>query len=232
MRLLHKLKQETSNIFLKLTALNKNKPTVKNEVIFVSQFANPDWAEKILKDGQPKTSDPDWPLSGAESVEEYAKWVTTVCGMACTAMALEYFNKRKYQIIPLAKDALQHAVYQEHSGEISDMRYREFVDWINSYGLSATLYSRLTVSGIMHILSKGGLAIASVNPNIRSYETAPRTQKGGHLVLVTGYDKDKGTITIQNPSGFVSLNTHHNHTLSINDFGKFFAGRGISLINK
>lgn len=232
MRLLDKLKQETTNVSLKLAALTGKKQTVVNDVGFVSQFTNPKWAEKILKDGEPKTSDPDWQQSGAESAEEYEKWVTTICGMACTAMALEYFGKGKHQTITMAKDALHHGVYQEHSGELSDMRYKEYVDWVSNFGISATLYSRLTISGIKHILSKGGLVIVSVNPNIRGYETAPKKQKGGHLVLVKGYNETDNTITIHNPSGFVSQNTHTNHTLTIDIFRMYFADRGISLYSK
>lgn len=232
MRLLDKLKQETTNVSLKLAALTGNKPAVANKVVFVSQFANPGWAEKILKDGKPKTSDPDWQQSGAESVGEYEKWVTTICGMACTVMAFEYYGKGKHQTITLAKEALNHGVYQEHSGELSDMRYKEYVDWVSNYGISTTLFSRLTISGIKHILSKGGLAIVSVNPNIRGCKTAPEKQRGGHLVLVTGYNETDNTITIHNPSGFVSQNTHTNHTLTIDRFRTYFAGRGISLYSK
>lgn len=206
-----------------------HKPSVHNSVNFVSQFANPEWAEKILKDGLPKTSDPDWQQSGADTAEEYGKWVTTVCGMACTVMALDYFGKGEHKSIMLAKDALEHGVYQEHADELSAMRYREYVSWVARYGLSATLYSRLTVAGIQHILASGGLVIASVNPNMRGYQTAPEAQAGGHLVLVTGYEKEKDTITLENPSGFVSQNTHHNHTMKTSDFKRFFAGRGIAL---
>ena len=74
--------------------------------------------------------------------------------------------------------------------------------------------------------------MVSVNPNIRGYETAPEKQKGGHLVLVTGYNETDNTIIIHNPSGFVSQNTHANHTLTIDRFRMYFAGRGISLYSK
>jgi hypothetical protein len=71
--------------------------------------------------------------------------------------------------------------------------------------------------------------IASVNPNIRGYATSSETKIGGHLVLVTGYDQDKKTITINNPSGFVSLNTQKGHVLSEVEFIRYFANRGIIL---
>ncbi len=225
-----KIQEEHRNLWLMLaSALFQSKSQVSNQVPYTSQFANPDWSEKILKDGQLKTSDPNWQESGAVTVEEYEKWVTTICGMACTVMAAAFFCKDEHKTIELAKDALEYGVYQKHSKELSSMRYKEYVDWVTNYGLYATLYSRLTTEGIEHILSEGGLVIASVNPNIRGYITAPEKQIGGHLVLVTGYDSEDKTITLQNPSGFVSRNTHHNHTLNIKEFKNHFANRGIAL---
>lgn len=229
MKIRQKTNQELANLFLLLASLKKRKTSVINQVPYVSQFANAEWAEKILKGRMTKTSDPDWKVSGADSVGEYKKWVTTICGMACTVMVLEYFGKGKHQTITLAKDALHHGAYQEHSENLSDMRYKEYVDWVGNFGISATPYSRLTIAGIKHILSKEGLTIVSVNPNIRGYETAPAEQKGGHLVLVTGYDDSNNTITVHNPSGFVSHNTHSNHILDYKTFKKYFAGRGIAL---
>lgn len=233
MRLLDKIIQEAVNATLVVKALVlPHKPSVSHKVDFISQFANPEWAEKILKDGLPKTSDPNWKDSGALTVHEYEKWVTTICGMACTAMVLQYFSKGSYQIIQLAKGALKDGVYQEHLNELSSMRYKEYTRWVAGYGLSATLYSHLTLAGIKHIITAGGLVIASVSPNIRGYQTTSIKQVGGHLVLITGYSDKNNSITLHNPSGFVSMNTHCDHTLDYDDFKTYFAGRGIALFNK
>ena len=233
MQLQDKLSENIRNLTLYIKAgLLTRKQTVKNEVSFVSQFGNPGWAEKVLKDGVPLHTDPDWRTSGANTIEEYEKWATTVCGMACTSMALRHFKTEEHNPIALAKDAFTFNVYQDHSGHLSAMRYKEYVAWIATHNLAAYLYSRLTIKGIQYILSQDGLVIASVNPNVRGYETGPRKQKGGHLVLVTGYSIPEQTITIQNPSGFVSHKTHHNHTLAISDFHTYFAHRGIALYNQ
>jgi len=207
-------------------------PIIKNDVPFTSQFASSDWAEKVLRDGEPKESDPAWPDSGASSKEEYAYWVTTICGMACTVMALRFFTNKQYQTISLAKDAYEAGVYKPEDGHISHMHYRVYTQWVTKYGINATVYSRLTITGIRCILSRSGLVIASVNPNIRGYNTANPAKRGGHLVLVTGYDDTAQTITFHNPSGFVVDSSHSNHTLPIAQFQTFFAGRGIGLIHK
>lgn len=205
------------------------KDSVVNDVPYVSQFATPEFAERILKDKVPKESDPAWQTVGAVSPEEYSKWVTTQCGMACTAMVLEHYGKEAPGITTLAKDAFAHGVYQELGDELSGMRYQEFCEWVTKHDLEARFFTRLSLRGIQYALSQGGLVIASVSPNIRGYNTAPASQIGGHLVLITGYDLSNSTITINNPSGFISTNTHKAHTLSVTDFLHHYAHRGIIL---
>jgi uncharacterized protein YvpB len=151
--------------------------------------------------------------------------------MACTSMALLFFKRRNEGIVSLAKDAFRHSVYKLHGDGLSNMHYAEYVPWIRKYGLKATIYTRMNIQGLQYLLSKGTLVIVSVNPNIRGYITADPKQKGGHLVLVTGYDKKANTITFHNPSGFVRLGTQQNHTVPIPVFCQFFAGRGIALKN-
>jgi hypothetical protein len=154
-----------------------------------------------------------------------------MCGMASAAMALGYFKGKDFKPAELAEDALQASVYVEASDGLSSMRYKEFAAWIRKYGLHAHIYSRLSVRGIQYALSQDTLVIISVNPNIRGYDTAPRSQKGGHLVLVTGYDLQEDTISINNPSGFVSTNSQVNHRLPTSEFKKYYAGRGIVVSN-
>lgn len=233
MRLFPKIRSEIQNVKLAISALfSKQRDYIENTVPYVSQFAHQEYAEKILKDKANKTSDPNWKDTGAESPEEYAKWVLTMCGMACTSMALQHLKNRKEGIVVLAKDAKTHGVYKEQNSELSSMHYKEFADWIKNYGIEAKIYTRLGVRGLQKLLSDGNVVIVSVNPNIRGYETADTTQRGGHLVLVTGYNKINNTMTLHNPSGFVSQNTQENHTIPVSKFLKYYAGRGIALRNK
>lgn len=227
---MRKLYEEINNIKLLLASnLTQNKTQVQNNVPYVSQFASPEYAEKVLLEGVLKTADPDWARTGADTPEEYARWVLVTCGMACAVMALRYFCDREYGTIALAKDALKHNVYKEQADALSSMHYREFVVWVESYGLQADVYSRLRKHGIHRLLSDGKLVIASVNPNIRGVDTVRQSQRGGHLVLVTGCDAATDTVTFHNPSGFVRNNSQINHTLSWQDFAKYFACRGIAI---
>lgn len=228
MKLLNRLVQEIRNVLYGLEAgFAHLKPVVEIEAPYVCQFAKPEQAEPSLRKTLEAKNDPHWKESGAASPERYAAWAFTMCGMASFAMALGYFKDKNIKPAELAEDALKSGVYEEQSDGISSMRYREFARWVGKYGLTAEVYSRLSIKAVQYALSKGKLPIVSVNPNIRGYDTAPLDQKGGHLVLVTGYDLAQNTISIHNPSGFVSTDTQINHKLSMETFKKYYAGRGV-----
>lgn len=224
------LHSELKSLILRLkTSVLPIQSCVNNKVQYYSQFASPEYAEKVLKHGVALASDPNWEESGAKKVKEYEKWALTTCGMACTAMALDFYLSKQYKTVELAISAQNAGVYIIKDGELSGLRYQQYVKWLPKYGLKADLFKRLSLSGIKYLISKGSLAMVSVSPNIRGCQTAPDTQVGGHLVLVTGYNEKQKTITISNPSGFVSLSSHDNHVLAEAAFNKHFAGRGIAL---
>jgi hypothetical protein len=231
MKAFYKIKQIFNNWFLKVRSLIARTPDrVRHNVPYISQFANPSWAEMVIKDNQPITKDILWPDSGAKTIEEYERWALSTCGMACTAMLLAFFKKGTFQTIPLAWDAAKFRVYQkEADGSISSMQYQPYIKWIAKYNLRATIYTKLTFRSIRTLLSSGSLIIASVNPNIRDFNTAPATQIGGHLVLIVGYNKKDKTLTIHNPSGFENNETQINHTLPLKEWTIYFAGRGIAV---
>lgn len=228
MRIINIIVQEWKNAIYEATVNFSSISNVVNyDVSYVCQFAKPEHAELSLKKELNPKDDLYWAETGASSPERYADWAFTMCGMASTSMALSYFNQENIKPVLLAEDALQHGVYTESKKELSAMRYREFAKWVKKYNLNAHIYTKLSIKGIRYALSKGSLVIISVNPNIREYNTAPIDQKGGHLVLVTGYNLDSATISINNPSGFVSNNTQINHTIPEKQFLSYYAGRGI-----
>ncbi len=230
MKLIERIIQEIETIFLEINScVSTIPPSVSNSVPYRSQFASPEFAEEILRKGASKASDPRWKDTGADSLEEYAQWVSAQCGMACASMALSHAYGDVPPIVHLGRSALKEGVYEKEGGVISDMRYRKFALWAGKRGLAARVFSRLSMRGIRFLLSSGYLVMASVNPNIRGYETAPKVQKGGHLVLLTGYDTRRRTITLHNPSGFVSLGSQENHEVGEDSFSDYYAGRGIAL---
>jgi hypothetical protein len=232
MKVIYKIKQLLSNFILRIgTLLGRTPDRVRNNVPYVSQFATPGWAEMVIKDDQPIARDLLWEESGARTIKEYERWVLVTCGMACTSMVLTFYNKGDFRTIPLARDAAKSRVYLKDGDGISNMQYQPYTKWLKRFDLRATIYTKLTYKSMCYLLSKGILVIASVNPNINDYETAPKTQMGGHLVLITGYNKKEKTITFHNPSGFETNETQQNHTLKLKVFSIFFAGRGIAIKN-
>jgi len=234
MKIYRRFIQELNNFIYAFKAYaSRIKPKVEYNVPFVCQFAHSDHSELSLKKKLDPKDDKYWFETGAISPERYAEWAFTMCGMASAAMALSHFKNKDIKPVVLAEDALSHNVYhEEEDGTLSSMKYREFAEWIGKYNLKATVLSRLNVRGIQFALTNEKLVMISVNPDIREYETASQTQKGGHLVIVTGYNKDERTIIINNPSGFVSNNTQIGHTISLKVFNKYYAGRGIILDSK
>jgi hypothetical protein len=230
MKLLHKIKRQFNNLTLKMWSLLTRTPErMRLSVPYVSQFANPSWAEMVLKDNQPIDRDLMWEESGARSVKEYERWVLSICGMACTAMALQFYKKSVFKTILLARDAAKVGVYKKDGDGISSMQYVPYKKWIRKFNLKATIYSRISFKSLCYLLSRQRLVIVSVNPNISGFTSAPATQVGGHLILITGYNKKEETVTFHNPSGFENNQTQSNHTVSLKEFVLYFSGQGIAL---
>ena len=228
MKIVRRFLQELRNLVYEARSRTASvKERVQYDVPYVCQFAKPEHAELSLKKELILQDDPHWADTGATSPDRYAEWAFAMCGMASAAMALGYFHGRNLKPAEMAEEALKAGAYRNESNGLSGMRFREFSNWIKEYDLRAEVYSRLSLQGIRNALSRGKLVMVSVNPNIRGYSTAPENQKGGHLVLITGYDSDG--ISINNPSGFTSTASQINHRLPIDDFKRYYAGRGILL---
>ena len=52
-------------------------------VPYFSQWESPALVGKFISGDLSPASDPNWLSSGASSQEEYAKWSSHLCGMAC-----------------------------------------------------------------------------------------------------------------------------------------------------
>jgi len=229
MKIMKSSKQLFADLLYELQARKSYLPAkMEYPVPYVSQYARAKDVERLVKKDLRAIDDPNWYLAGACSSGEYARWAREICGMAAAKMAIKFFKNKKVLLISLAKEAYKYGVYRDRpGGGISDMRYQEFSTWIEKYGLKAEVRSRLSVRGIQYALAEKKLVIASVSPNIRGHVSSLSRRKGGHLVLMTGYDKNHRTLFLNNPSGFLSLKTQKRHEISDQEFKKYYAGRGI-----
>ncbi len=103
--------------------------------------------------------------------------------------------------------------------------YKPFLKFIlKEFKLKGSVVSPMIVTEIIKELEVANFVIASVSSEIRDPSSKP-IKVGGHLVLVAGYDWDKKILYISNPS--FSQKRQMPMQISLADFSKFFANRGI-----
>jgi len=209
--------------------MSKQKKILK--IPFFSQWESAQLVEDIVKGKIWASSDPKWKNSGAESTEEYIYWSWNICGMACLKMILADKFDKEYKLIELAKSCESYGGYRRNGNKIEGLFYKPFSVFLKQdYGLKARVWGWfLTIGRIRKEIEKGNYVMASVNAHIRDLGKEPMF-KGGHLVLVTGYDRESHVLYLHNPSGFWKQ-SQQNFEITENDFRKYFAGRGIVIDN-
>jgi hypothetical protein len=225
-RLKKRISIKTKELFSALKPGNLSNRFVNKNVPYYSQWESPSLAQKIVNNEIGAAEDPNWKKSGAKNKEEYAVWSWNGCGMACLKMVLAYQSQPPIPLAVLGKKSLKYGVYKLPLEDSDGMLYKPFIRFIRQeYGLESKIVASMTKQNIANAVANNCLVIASVNPQIRNPKSTP-THKGGHLVLVVGYDLDKKEFYLHNPSGFTKQAQKY-AVISFNDFDKFFANQGI-----
>jgi hypothetical protein len=209
---------------------HKNKTIPQKSLIenvpYFSQWESPKLVEGILSGKFDAKNDPNWKSSGAKTKDEYALWSANACGMTCTKMILAKEIGKAIPLVELANKSLPYGVYRLPLEDSVGLLYAPYINFLSKeFSLTAKLVRPLTVNQIVHELSQNNYVIASVSPKIRNANDTP-PNKGGHLVLLLGYDLNKNELSFHNPSGF-KPETQSYAAISFNDFKKFFGGRGL-----
>jgi hypothetical protein len=202
-------------------------PTAKIEVPYFSQFMSAELVEDFIEGKKELHTDPKWQQSGADSPKEYEQWTWCDCGITCFKMILATNNSQasSLPLVKLSKEATQYGAFKVTDTSISPLHYKEFCIYVREkHGLDARSISALSICALKEQVAKGNFVIASVHPSIRHTNSIP-PKRGGHLVLIVGYD-EKG-ICIHNPSGYQSNSSQERAFVPYNDFKRFFAYRGI-----
>lgn len=196
-------------------------------VPYFSQWESPELVEQILAKKIDAKDDPNWRKSGAKTKAEYDDWSWAACGMACTKMLLAN-EGREMPLIDLGKKCAEYGGYQLPLKLSPGLLYKPYLNFVKKeFGWDARIFSHIPLNHIFHQLSKGNFVIASVSPMIREPNSTPKN-KGGHLILLLGYDLDKNEVYFHNPSG-ASKKAQANVAIGFADFEKFFSGRGLSI---
>ena len=202
-------------------------PTAKIVVPYFSQFMSAELVEDFIEGKKELYTDPKWQQSGADSQKEYEQWTWCDCGITCFKMILATNNSQasSLPLVKLSKEATQYGAFKVTDTSISPLHYKEFCIYVREkHGLDARSISALSICALKEQVAKGNFVIASVHPSIRHTSSIP-PKRGGHLVLVVGYD-EKG-IYIHNPSGYQSNSSQESAFVPYNDFKRFFAYRGV-----
>lgn len=200
----------------------------QDKVPYFSQWETPEMTLSVLAEGSAALlRDPLWRQSGAETVEDYARWAVNVCGMACLKMILAARGEL-HPTLALARACTAYGGYvvNELDASIKGLIYAPFVTYVRErFGLSAETMTGVATESIPGLLADRPFFIASVNSGIRWPERTPPS-KGGHLVLVTAASAE--TIRFHNPSGHDAA-SQADATLPLSVFDRFFANRGIAV---
>lgn len=200
----------------------------RDKVPYFSQWETPEMTLPVLAEGPAALlRDPLWRQSGAETVEEYARWAVNVCGMACLKMILAARGDL-HPTMALARACTAYGGYvvNELDTSIKGLIYAPFVTYVRErFGIAAETMTGVETGSIPDLLADRPFFIASVNSGIRWPERSPPS-KGGHLVLVTAATAE--TIRFHNPSGHDAA-SQADVTLPLAVFDPFFANRGIAV---
>lgn len=201
-------------------------PAPRSPVPYFCQWESAHLAGDIIQGKLALAEDPAWRDSGARDVDEYARWASHVCGMACLKMVLAARDGRLYPTLELARGSLPYGAYTEEGEKINGMIYAPFVRYVaEEFGLEARVHVGLRADELPGLMAQAAYFMASVHPWIRWPERQP-PKKGGHLVLITRATPD--SVTFHNPSG--EPGTQVDVELPLAVFDEFFAGRGVAIM--
>ncbi len=196
-------------------------------VPYFCQWESAHRAGEIIRNELDLAHDPAWRDSGARDVDEYVRWASHVCGMACLKMVLAARTGRVYPNLELARGSLPYGAYvEEPDGRIRGLIYAPFVRYVaEAFGVRALVCVDLPAPDLPALLAHADYFMASVHPWIRWPDREPPKQ-GGHLVLVTRATRE--SVTFHNPSG--EPGSQADVELPLADFSKFYAGRGVAIL--
>ena len=210
------------------TKMPKKRVFLHKGVPYFSQWESRELVKDITSRKISAKDDPLWKKSGAEYPEEYELWSWNGCGMACLKMILVYKFGKNIPLVKLGKRCLKFGGYISRRNGLDGLYYKPFLDYIKEdFGLTGKTVSPMYLEDILRELNDGSFVIASVSARIKYPNSIPR-KRGGHLVLLLGYNIPQGRLFLHNPSG-ITLTTQEYAQISFEDFNKFFACRGISI---
>jgi hypothetical protein len=222
----HRLVKSVKQLKHKLKPISTPRKFLHQNVPYFSQWESRELNKQILGKTMLAEDDPKWRNSGAKTKEEYADWSWAGCGMACTKMLLAHHTGKAIPLVKLGEKCHHYGGYKTPLLTSTGLHYAPYAKFMQAeFGLRARPTVPLLLNEVIAELAKGNYILASVSPQIRHPEETP-ARKGGHLILVLGYDLDREVMIFHNPSGD-SKKSQEYAEIPFTDFKKFFAEKGI-----
>lgn len=201
-------------------------PIKQNRVIlgvpYQSQFTLTE-NNNIARDANWSIPENGYEISGAKNMEDYKFYSDKICGSACIKMLLEYYKKERKTLFEIFYDLAGANLYTMHW----ELNYSDLNNFSQKYNLKAKTYRvGLTIDEICISLQKNIPVVISVN-TLNS--TKEKAYKGGHLVVVTGFDLTKNELYINDPSGDNKKNLCINAPLPFEKYYGVSSGRGFTI---
>lgn len=206
------------------------------EIPYSTQYASPELIYSYRHERFDGRQDPRWREFGTDDIEEYCFWCSRSCAIACLKMCIETLAKpeQPLSMIELIRQGLAAGgyIFRKEQGKLVNPGwiYQPLINVGLSYGIKGQIYKTLSIEDICSLLLTGALVIASVSNEIGERDDTPITRKGGHVVLVHGFEwSDQGcqALLLHNPSGsFPEL--QENAVVPYDRFAAAFAGRGFA----
>ena len=197
---------------------------------YFCQWESAHLAGAIIRGELDLRDDPAWAGSGAADVDEYARWASHVCGMACLKMVLAARTGRVHPTLALARASLPYGAYTVDGDEIKGMIYAPFVRYVeDAYGLRARVH--VDLNGRAAGLAGRGRVLHGVGASVDPLADQSPPKKGGHLVLVTRASADEIVFHIHQANRRSTAGpAQADARLAPAVFDRYFAGRGVAIL--
>ncbi|MEI7604058.1 MAG: C39 family peptidase [bacterium] len=162
--------------------------------------------------------------SGADTLSDFHEFADSLCGVSCIKMILEFFKKDNKKLFEVFYDLRNSHLEDLKTG----LNYENIHKYFDNFKLITKIYrTGFTLDEICFNISKGKLCVVSIKP-LNSIVNS-KEEKGGHLVLITGYDLNKQIFYLNDPGGSFEKNEYKDRVISFEEFRKVYSYRGFSV---
>ncbi len=170
-----------------------------------------------------------WKELGFKSFEDAEYWQNSSCGILCLKMGIEgILNDTIEPVSKIISKGESLNAYSHQSG----WSHRGLATLAKSYGIEALVKEKVNNDDLIHFLNQGYLAIISTKWAFQGKRNLKEKllfwkKNGGHLALVTGYEKNSGFYV--NHTSITEGYNWENKLISLKEFKHGFTGRCVVL---